>query len=244
MAHIAHQPGPLCLEGGVAEPLAGRGGGFGGRSCTSAHTRRVGRFFNSTGVLKRAVPRALRAGPGPEGLAGMVGLCQYSPGGPEGGKAVAFHNPQAFSDVQEENHSCARDQVVIARPLVLTPPWRYRRSLVSKGRFTISINVICVGIRSSLPKRRYRVVTDYVGKPLRLRGKAGCWLFRGLHDTCVNLGKHRVVCGFSWLLRVIDHEAVLVDPKLFSSWVHRSVVLLKRGFGRQTSSRWRFSQKK
>jgi hypothetical protein len=41
---------------------------------------------------------------------------------------------------------------------------------------------------------------------------------------------------------VIDHEAVLVDPKLFSSWVRRSVVLLKRRFGRQTSSRWRFSQ--
>jgi hypothetical protein len=55
--------------------------------------------------------------------------------------------------------------------------------------------------------------------------------------------KHRVVCGFSWLLRVIDHEAVLMDLKLFSSWVHRSVVLLKRGFGRQTSSRWRFSRK-
>jgi hypothetical protein len=33
-----------------------------------------------------------------------------------------------------------------------------------------------------------------------------------------------------------------MDPKWFSSWVHRSVVLLKRGFGRQTSSRWRFSQ--
>jgi hypothetical protein len=37
-------------------------------------------------------------------------------------KAVTFHNPQAFSNVQEENHSCARDQVVIARPPVLTPP--------------------------------------------------------------------------------------------------------------------------
>jgi hypothetical protein len=55
--------------------------------------------------------------------------------------------------------------------------------------------------------------------------------------------KHRVACGFSWLLRVIDHEAALMDPKLFSSWVRRSVVLLKRGFGRQTNSRWRFSQK-
>ena len=45
------------------------------------------------------------------------------------------------------------------------------------------------------------------------------------YDACVNLGKHRVVCGFSWLLRVIDHEAVLMDPKLFSSWVHRLVVV-------------------
>jgi hypothetical protein len=33
-----------------------------------------------------------------------------------------------------------------------------------------------------------------------------------------------------------------MDPKLFSSWVHRSLVLLKRGFERQTSSRWRFSR--
>jgi hypothetical protein len=63
------------------------------------------------------------------------------------------------------------------------------------------------------------------------------------YDACENWGKHRVVCGFSWLLRVIDHEAVLMDPKLFSSWVHMLVVLLKRRFGRQTSSRWRSSQK-
>jgi hypothetical protein len=69
---------------------------------------------------------------------------------------------------------------------------------------------------------------------------AGCFVD---YDACVNLGKHRVVCGFSWLLRVIDHEAALMDPKLFSSWVRRLVVLLKRRFGRQTSSRWRFSQK-
>jgi hypothetical protein len=55
-------------------------------------------------------------------------------------------------------------------------------SLVSKGRFTTSTSVIRVGICSSLPKRRYRVVMiDYVGDPLRRhRGKAGCWLFRGL----------------------------------------------------------------
>jgi hypothetical protein len=33
--------------------------------------------------------------------------------------------------------------------------------------------------------------------------------------------KHRVICGFSWLLRVIGHEAVPMDPKLFSSRVHK-----------------------
>jgi hypothetical protein len=53
--------------------------------------------------------------------------------------------------------TCASDQVVIAWPLVLTPPRRCRRSLASKGR---------VGIRSSLPKRRYCVAMDYVGGPL------------------------------------------------------------------------------
>jgi hypothetical protein len=107
-----------------------------------------------------------------------------SSGGGRRNKAVAFHNPQALSNVQEESRSCTRDllhdQVVVATPAVLTPPWRYRRSLVSKGRFAISINVICVGISSSLSKRRYRVVMDYVGHLLRHRGKAGCWLFRGL----------------------------------------------------------------
>jgi hypothetical protein len=32
------------------------------------------------------------------------------------------------------------------------------------------------------------------------------------YDARVNLVKYRVACGFSWLLRVIDHEGVLVDP--------------------------------
>jgi hypothetical protein len=35
------------------------------------------------------------------------------------------------------------------------------------------------------------------------RQDAGCFVD---YDACANLGKHRVVCGFSWLLRVIDHE--------------------------------------
>jgi hypothetical protein len=49
----------------------------------------------------------------------------------------------------------------------------------------------------------------------------------------------RAACGFPWLLRVIDHEAVLLDPKLFLSMDLRPVLLLlqllKRRFGRQTS---------
>jgi hypothetical protein len=72
------------------------------------------------------------------------------------------------------------------------------------------------------------------------RQDAGCFVD---YDARSNLGKQRAACGFSWLLRVADHEAVLVDPDLFSSLVHRSVVLLKRMFGRQTSSRWLFSLK-
>jgi hypothetical protein len=115
----------------------------------------------------------------PEGLAGVAELCRLFPGGAGGEKPLLCHNPPALLAVQEENHSCARDQVVIARPPVLTPPRRYRRSLVSKGRFTAPINVICVVIRSSLPKRRYRVVMDYVGGPLSHRGRKGYRLFRG-----------------------------------------------------------------
>jgi hypothetical protein len=79
----------------------------------------------------------------------------------------------------KKNYSCAIDQVVIARPPAPTPSRRHRRSLVSKGRYTTSINVICVAIRSSLPKRRYRVAIDYEGDPLRHRDKSGCWLLRG-----------------------------------------------------------------
>jgi hypothetical protein len=85
------------------EPLAGRGGGFGEWSCTSAHKRRVGRFFDSSALVKRAVPRP--SGPGPEGYARGVWVSSPGPGRARGNKAVAFHNPQAFSDVQEENRS-------------------------------------------------------------------------------------------------------------------------------------------
>jgi hypothetical protein len=106
--------GPYCsptwpsVFGRWCEPLAGRGGGFGGWSCTSAHTRRVGRFFHSSALGKRAVPRP--SGAVPEGYARGVWVRSTVPGRARGNKAVAFHNPQAFSNVQEESHSCARDQ--------------------------------------------------------------------------------------------------------------------------------------
>jgi hypothetical protein len=138
---------------------------------------RVGRFFHSSALGKRAVPRP--PGAVPEGYARGVWVSSTVPGRARGNKAVAFHNLQGLLKCARKNLSCARDQVVIARPPVMTPPWRYRRSLVSKGRFAISINVICVGICSGLPKRRYRVAIDYVGALLRHRGKAWCWLFRG-----------------------------------------------------------------
>ena len=110
-------------------------------------------------------------------------------------------------NVQEETHSCARDQVVIAKPPVPALPQHYRRSLVSKGRFDVPTNVMCVGIRSGPPKRRYCVVMDCVGGTLGHRGRRGCRLFEVLllaascfvgHDTRANLEKQRVACGFSW----------------------------------------------
>jgi hypothetical protein len=128
------------------------------------------------------VPKKNARCPGRPGLAWetWAGWLSYAPCSRrgQGEQSRCFATIQALSNAQEEAHRCARDQVAIARPPVLTPPRRYRRSLVSKGRFDIPINAICVGIRSSPPKRRYRVVMDYVGGPLRHRGKqAGCRLF-------------------------------------------------------------------
>jgi hypothetical protein len=94
--------GPYCsptwpsVFGRRCEPLAdGRGGGFGGWSCTSAHRRRVGRFFNSSALVKRAVPRPSRAAR--EGYARGCLVSSPVPGRARGHKAVACHNPQALS---------------------------------------------------------------------------------------------------------------------------------------------------
>jgi hypothetical protein len=62
MAHIADQPGPVCLEGGVSCWLVGVVG-LGAELHPRPHPRRVGRFCNSSGLVKRAVsgPPGLRA---------------------------------------------------------------------------------------------------------------------------------------------------------------------------------------
>jgi hypothetical protein len=94
--------GPYCsptwpsVFGRRCEPLAGRGGWWvWGWSCTSAHRRRVGRFFHSSGLIKRAVPRPSDTVSG--GYARGVSVRSAFPGGGRGNKAVAFHNLQAFS---------------------------------------------------------------------------------------------------------------------------------------------------
>jgi hypothetical protein len=71
---------------------AGRGGGFGGWSCTSVATRAgSGRSCASSirvasGLVKRAVPRP--SGTVPEGLAGMAELRVLVPGGAGGRKPL------------------------------------------------------------------------------------------------------------------------------------------------------------
>jgi hypothetical protein len=177
MAHIAHQPGPMRVEGIVSLLAAGwPGGWFWGVELHHRHSRR-GALLQFECLRKNARGR-WPLGPGaPKAWAGMAQLRPLLRGETGGEKPLLC---QRFKSLVE----CARDQVVIARPPVLTPPRHYRRSLVSKGRFTTPTNMICVGIRSGLPKRRYRVVIDYVAGPLRHRGKAGCRLFRGSRHMC------------------------------------------------------------
>jgi hypothetical protein len=104
MARIAHQPGPVCLEG--CEPLAGRGGGFEGGVLQCPQAAR-GALLGFEHLRKTRGPRP--SATVAEGLPGMTELRPLFPGGPGGGKAVVFHNPQALSNVQEESLSCARD---------------------------------------------------------------------------------------------------------------------------------------
>jgi hypothetical protein len=137
--------GPYCSPawpsvcGRRCEPLAGRGGGLGAELHQRPHAARGALLQFDCRIETRGTKTVRHCGGGRPGRGGSAACSREA----RGRKAVAFHNPQALAYVQEEGLSCARDQVVIARPLVLTPTRRYRRSLVSKGRFTISINVFC-----------------------------------------------------------------------------------------------------
>jgi hypothetical protein len=168
VVHVSHQPLPVCLESGSSRWLVGVVGLGGG----AAPAPPRGAWGASSIRVPGGRPARCR-----KAMRGVFGLAPLFPGGPGGTKPLLFTTHKPSQNVQEETHSCARDQVVIARPPVLTHLRRYRRSLVSKGAllYSIFINVICVGICSSLPKRRYCVVIDYVGDPLRHRGKVWCW---------------------------------------------------------------------
>ena len=116
MAHIAHQPGPVCLESGVSRWLVGVVG-LGVELHQRPQAAR-GALLPFEWLSKTRGVQAVRhcgGRPGRDGLTTRTG-----PGEARGNKAVAFHKPS--QNVQEENRSCARDQVVVARPPVLTPP--------------------------------------------------------------------------------------------------------------------------
>jgi hypothetical protein len=117
MAHIAHQPGPVCLEGGVRVSrwlvgVVGLGAELHQRP--QAARGALLQYFNSSGLGKRAAPGP--SAPGAEDLTGMAELRPLIPGGGQEEKSRCFAttHKQAVSHVQEENLSCARGQVITA----------------------------------------------------------------------------------------------------------------------------------
>jgi hypothetical protein len=96
VAPVTHQPAPGDTQGNVSRQLAGAvvlGGGAAPAPPLLTGSRVPLRFFNSSGLVKRAVPRP--SGPGPEGLAGMAELGPLLPGGgaPGGTKPLLLHAP-------------------------------------------------------------------------------------------------------------------------------------------------------
>jgi hypothetical protein len=163
MAHIAHQPGPVCLEGGVRRWLV-RVVVLGGGAAPAPPTR------GAWGASSIRVPKKNARCPGRPGLprkawSGWLSLLRCSREGRQGEQSRCFHNLHALSNVHEENLSCARDQVVIARPPVLTPPWRSRHSLMTTAH------------RTGGPPRRKCVWIDF---GLGAFGRAASRAFRGL----------------------------------------------------------------
>jgi hypothetical protein len=127
MAHIAHKPGPVCLEGDVSRWLVGVVGlGGGGAAPAPTHAARGAALLQFEWLSKTRGPRP-SATVAEAGLAGMAPELRppLFPGGPEGpggAKPLLFTTRKPCQNVQEESRSCARDQVVVARPPVLTPP--------------------------------------------------------------------------------------------------------------------------
>ena len=120
--------GPYCsptwpnVFGRRCEPLAGRGGGFGAELLQRPHAAR-GVLLQFECLRKTRGVQAVRpSATVAEGLAGMAELGPLFPGGAGGTKPLLFTTCKPSQNVQEENRSCARDQVVVARPPVLTPP--------------------------------------------------------------------------------------------------------------------------
>jgi hypothetical protein len=99
--------GPYCsptwssVFGRRCEPLAGRGGWFGGGAAPAPACGAcvVGRFFNPSECLRKTrgaqAVRHCAHGTVPEGLARMAKLAPLFPGGPGGGKPLLFttHGP-------------------------------------------------------------------------------------------------------------------------------------------------------
>ena len=120
MAHIAHQPGPVCLESGVSCWLVGVVG-LGVELHQRPQAAR-GALLQLEWLSKTRGARPGLRGLAPKAMRGVSGLGPLFPGGPGGTKPLLFTTHKPSQNVQEENRSCARDQVVVARPPVLTPP--------------------------------------------------------------------------------------------------------------------------
>jgi hypothetical protein len=121
VAPATHQPALGDTQGNMSRQLAGAVV-WGGWSSTSAATRgqraALLRFFNSSGLVKRAVPRPCSGGP-PEGLTGMAELRRLFPGGAGGAKPllprasfVVPHRPRAAPARQPRAAGPSRQEIL------------------------------------------------------------------------------------------------------------------------------------
>jgi hypothetical protein len=95
MAHIAHQPGPVCLEGVVSRWLVGVVG-LGGELLQRPHAARGALLQFEWRLVKRAVPRP--SGAAPEGHARGFGVARplLPGGGGQEEKSRCFSQPTSL----------------------------------------------------------------------------------------------------------------------------------------------------